>query len=363
MEVLDNRGTSMGKASAPFSSGLRSSRFGSDPAGTTERAALKLCLVLLPGFSQLSLSSFVDPFRCVNKLMSRRSFNWQTFGIGTGSVASSSGMSVEVDASVDECNINERESALVLIGGDYIEDRHSPRLRSLLRRHALRKIPIYAIGTATWLLAEAGVLRNGARCTVHWSKLAALCETFQDLAAEDVLFVHDGNFTTCAGELSAFDLATEMIEARCGSELALRVCEQLTADKRRSGGSYQSIPPGLQYAGAAKKVLQAIKIMEKNTEDLLSLDDLARHVSLSRRQVERLFEKHLGTTPYRYYMSRRLHKAKQLLETTSMPIIDIAVACGYISSSHFSKSFKDHFRQLPSRVRASAIRTGHDLQA
>lgn len=182
------------------------------------------------------------------------------------------------------------------------------------------------------------------------------------MVAEDALFVRDGSLTTCAGEFAAFDLATAMIEARCGNEIARRVCEQLTADKRRDGESHQSIPPGLRYAGAAGNLLRMIRLMERHTEDLLPLNDLAQKVSLSRRQVERLFEKHLRTSPHKYYLSLRLHKAKQLLETTNMPVIEIVVACGYVSSSHFSKSFKDHFRLLPSRTRATAAMFGRVLQ-
>lgn len=351
-------------SSALFPSESRPPHLGSRAEGTSARGPLTLCVVLLPGFSQLSLSSFIDPFRCANKLIGFSAFAWRTFGIGTRSVGSSSGISVEVDAYVDERrNISDRESALVLIGGDHVEDRHPPQLYAFLRRQVRRGVPIYAIGTATWLLAEAGAFRSGARCTVHWTKAAALCETYQDLVVEDALFVRAGNLTTCAGEFAAFDLAANMIEACFGSEIAGRVCEQLTADRWRSGASCQSIPPGLRHASVAGNVLRIVKLMERHTEDPLPLDDLAQKVSLSRRQVERLFEKHLGTTPHKYYLLLRLQKAKQLLETTDMAVIDIAVACGYASSSHFSKSFKDHFRVLPSRTRATAAMPGRALQS
>ena len=359
MNIFDKREACTGQEpSARLACEPRFLRHGAIEAHTTGKGTLKLRLVLLPGFSQLSLSSFIDPFRCANALTDHRPFEWQTFGIGTAAVASSSGILVEVDASLDACRTDDRESALVLIGGVHVEDRPSPQLSAFLRRQARHNVPIYAIGTATWLLAEAGVLRSGARCTIHWTKLAALSETFRDVIAEDVLFVRDGNVTTCAGDFAAFDLAADMIEERCGTDLARSVCEQLTADRWRSGKSCRSVPPGLRYAGAAGKVLRVVKMMERNTEDPLPLDELSRRVSLSRRQIERLFEKHLKTTPYQYYLALRLQKARQLLETTSMPVIDVAMACGFISSSHFAKSFKEHFRIPPSRTRATATTLG-----
>ncbi len=335
----------------------RSSHFGmrfshSDGRG---KAPAKMHLLLSPGFSQLTLSSFVDPLRYANLLAKERSFDWRILEADGKPVVSSSGMTLEVDGALDIWDARGEHAALVLIGGDHIEQQASPRLTAYLRNQSRRNVPIYALGTATWLLAEAGLLNNGARCTIHWSKLAALSEKYRHLVAEDVLFVQHGNLTTCAGEFAAFDLAVEIIEQRLGSDLARSVCEQLTADRWRAGGSCQSIPPGLRYVGAAEKVIRIAKLMERNLEEPLCLEDLARRVSLSRRQVERLFEKHLNTTPLRHYLSLRLRKAKQLLEMTSMPVVDVAVACGFVSSSHFAKSFKDHFRMAPSKTRTTLV--------
>lgn len=329
----------------------------------TADGAFRFFLVLLPGFSQFSLSAFIDPLRCANVLSRHQLFQWQTVGLEAKPVASSSGMLIDVAASLEDCRCEDQASALVLVGGDQAEDAPSPQLRAFLRRQVRSNIPIYAMGTATWLLAEAGVLRSGARCTIHWTKLAALSETFHDLIVEDVLFSQEGNIVTCAGGFAAFDLATDIVLEHCGSDLAHRICQQVIADRWRSGERCQSIPFGLKYTGAGTKMLRVVKLMEKNTEDPLPLDEIARRVSLSRRQIERFFEKHLNTTPRKYYMSVRLHKAKQLLETTNMPVIDIAVACGYISSSHFSKSFKDYFQTVPSQSRAPAAVLGNRFAA
>ncbi|MER9191510.1 helix-turn-helix domain-containing protein [Mesorhizobium australicum] len=103
----------------------------------------------------------------------------------------------------------------------------------------------------------------------------------------------------------------------------------------------------------AKKLLRILQLMEKNVEEPLSLRDISRRAELSRRPIERLFERHLSTTPWQHYLSLRLTKARQLIEMTAMPITDVAIACGFVSGSHFSKCFREHFKILPSRLRAA----------
>ena len=85
---------------------------------------------------------------------------------------------------------------------------------------------------------------------------------------------------------------------------------------------------------------------------------MADDVGLSSRQVERLFQNHLNSTPGRYYLKLRLKRAKYLLQQTSLPILDIAIACGFTSASHFSKCYREGFNCTP-----SAERRGIDTSA
>ncbi|MEO5325630.1 GlxA family transcriptional regulator [Mesorhizobium sp. CC13] len=321
-----------------------------------QAAPAEFLVLLLPGFSQLCLSSLVDPLRLANMLSGRDLFHWKLTSLDGRSVASASGITVEVSgcfAEAASAALYEPQSTFTICAGEGVERHSSHELRALLRRAARAQLPIQALGTATWLLADAGLLSE-ARCTIHWTKMAALSETFYDLATDDALFVRDGQIVTCAGELAAFDLAIDLVQERCGAELARSICQHVTADRWRDGASCQSVPPGLRYGNTGKKLLRIIRLMEQNIEEPLSLEEISARVSLSRRQIERLFERHLSTTPWQHYLGLRLAKARQLIELTAMPIMDVAVACGFVSSSHFSKSFRDHFRVLPSKLRAAA---------
>jgi transcriptional regulator GlxA family with amidase domain len=314
-------------------------------------------ILLLPGFSQLCLSSLVDPLWLANSLSRRELFRWRLVSADGKSVESASGVCVEVSGSVTgEVRPHQGGShacSVVVCAGEGVERHNSDSVRAFLRGCVRSHMPVYALGTATWLLADAGLLGN-SRCTIHWGKMAALSEIYYDLDIDDALFVRDGQFTTCAGELAAFDLAVDLIHARCSVELIRDICQHLTADRWRDGASCQSVPPGLRYAGSAKKLVRILQLMEKNIEEPLPLEEIARRVALSRRQIERLFEQHLSTTPWQHYLGLRLARARQLIELTKMPIMNVAVACGFASAAGFSKNFRDHFKTSPSRMRKTA---------
>ncbi|PWK76980.1 GlxA family transcriptional regulator [Aminobacter sp. AP02] len=325
------------------------------PRQPLPQVSAEFSILLLQGFSQLCLSSLVEPLRVANALAGTELFRWKLVSLDGCSVASASGISVEVSGSCAEAAKTlpfEPQAAMAICAGEGVERHGSHELRACLRRLARAQLPVYALGTATWLLADAGLLGD-IRCTIHWGKMAALSESFYDLAIDDALFVRDGQIVTCAGELAAFDLAIDIVQERCGTELARSICQHVTADRWRDGASCQSVPPGLRYGSTGKKLLRILQLMEKNIEDPLSLEEISSKVSLSRRQIERLFERHLSTTPWQHYLTLRLVKARQLIEATAMPIMDVAVACGFVSSSHFSKSFRDHFKVLPSKLRSA----------
>lgn len=113
----------------------------------------------------------------------------------------------------------------------------------------------------------------------------------------------------------------------------------------------ERVPLRVSLGTSLPKLVDAVTLMEANIEEPLSLDELAGYTSISRRQLERLFDKHLNCTPSRYYLELRLQRARQFLLETEMPIIDIALACGFSSAPHFSKSYRDFFEHAPNAER------------
>jgi transcriptional regulator GlxA family with amidase domain len=101
------------------------------------------------------------------------------------------------------------------------------------------------------------------------------------------------------------------------------------------------------------KLSQVIQMMEGNIEDPMSPADLAEEVGMSTRQLERLFRRYLNRSPKRYYMELRLQKARNLLMQTDMSVINVALACGFASPSHFSKCYRSHYNTTPYRERGT----------
>lgn len=311
-------------------------------------------IFLFPGFSQLSLSSLIDPLRIANAASSLKLYSWRLVSMDGKPVTCASGLTIAVTGDLrserTRIETSNTPTSVVLCAGEGVEQLRSPDLGALLRWCVRHKVDIYTLGTGTWLVAELGLLNN-SRCTIHWEKLSALSETFYDLAVDDALFVRDGLFVTCAGEFAAFDLAIDILKKRCSPDLVNTVCQHVTADRWRDGSTVQSPPPGLRYTGRNEKLSGVVRLMQQNVEDPLSLKEIANEVCLSRRQIERMFHRYLATTPHQFYRSLRLARARQLLISTSLSILKIAVACGFASSSNFSTCFRNRFGILPRELR------------
>jgi len=328
---------------------------GNAAAAMPGQAALDVVVLILPGFSHLSLASVLEPLRCANEVAGRELFRWRLVAAEGGQVASATGISVcatsdfasERTALFGNC----APWAVFICAGTEVEGHVTGELRGLLRAYSRQRVPLLGLGTGAWALAASGLLVDG-RCTIHWKRMAALAETYGNLEISDALYVTDGRITSCAGEFAAFDLVASMMQSLCGDELTRDVCRLLMADRWRDGESRQATPVGLRLGSTSAALIHAIRLMERNLEVPLSMCAISRETGLSRRQLERLFEKHLSTTPWRYYVSLRLDKARQLIVQTGLPITAIAISCGFVTSSHFSKSFRTRFGFSPNSLRA-----------
>jgi len=129
------------------------------------------------------------------------------------------------------------------------------------------------------------------------------------------------------------------------------VAEQFICDRIRRTDDEQRIPLRHQIGNKSAKLIAAVGLMEANLREPIGQDELAAYVDLSRRQLQRLFDKYLLCSPSRYYLQLRLRRARELLLATRMSIADITEECGFVSTSNFSKSYKELFGYAPSMER------------
>ena len=106
---------------------------------------------------------------------------------------------------------------------------------------------------------------------------------------------------------------------------------------------------------------QAVRYIEDNLNRPLSLEEIASHVSVSTRQLTRLFSAFAGTSPAQYVRITRLDRASALLTRTELPIKEISHQIGFTDVQYFTRCFTTHFGVSPGAYRHGA-RSGQIIQ-
>lgn len=309
----------------------------------------RFVFVLLDQFTMLCFASAVEALRIANRMSGQDLYEWTLVGEGGEYSQSSAGIWFRLDSDLEEVA---REDVILLCGGIDVAGATSKRLLSWIRREA-RKGPVIAgLCTAGFTLARAGLL-DGKRATIHWENQDSFAEEFEEVTLTKSIFVIDGNRITTAGGTASIDLMLKLIAEDHGEDLANLVADQLIYTSIRTDQDTQRLSIPTRIGVRHPKLGQVIRMMEQNIEDPISPAQLAMDVGMSTRQLERLFRRYLNRSPKRYYMELRLGKARNLLMQTDMSVINVALACGFASPSHFSKCYRAHYDTTPYRERGS----------
>jgi transcriptional regulator GlxA family with amidase domain len=166
--------------------------------------------------------------------------------------------------------------------------------------------------------------------------------------------VIDRDRYTAAGGAASTDLMLKLIARKHGTELANLVADQMIHTAIRADSDEQRLSIPARIGVRHPKLAAVIARMESHIEEPVSPVLLARDVGMSTRQLERLFRRYLNRSPKRYYMELRLGKARNLLMQTDMSVINVALACGFTSPSHFSKCYRALYKTTPYRERGTS---------
>ena len=304
----------------------------------------RIGFLLVADFSLIAFSSAFDALRMANRMREQKIYEWRVLTYDGQPISSSSGLTITPDGDVAFATDLD---ILFVCAGDKVHLTVAKPLLSRLRRLAQKKVALGAMCTGSYLLARAGLL-DGYRCTIHWENMASMREEFPNAIVSQELFEIDRERYTCSGGTAPLDMMLNIISRHHGAQLAVAISEEFICERIRGRHDRQRVPLRLHLGTSQPKLMEAVALMEANLEEPMSLDELAQHVRLSRRQLERLFQKHLSCVPTRYYLELRLAKARQLLLQTSMSIVDVAFASGFVSAPHFSKCYRD-FYGIPPR--------------
>jgi len=309
----------------------------------------RFVFVLLDRFTLLCFSCAVESLRIANRMAGRELYAWELSGEGGETATCSAGISLALTMDLGDLD---REDTVLLCGGIDVQSATTKRLISWLRREARKGVTMGGLCTAGYSLARAGLL-EGRRATIHWENQDSFAEQFDDVTLTKSVFVIDGNRITTAGGTASIDLMLKIIADDHGEDLATAVADQLIYSSIRTDQDTQRLSIPTRIGVRHPKLSQVIQMMELNIEEPISPSILARDVGMSTRQLERLFRRYLSRSPKRYYMELRLQKARNLLMQTNMSVINVALACGFTSPSHFSKCYRAHYDTTPYRERGA----------
>ncbi len=307
----------------------------------------RIGFLLLPEFSSLGLAAAIEPLFVANWLAQRPVFEWTTISIDGRPVRASNGTQATVDADLSAADF---ASVFVLASFEPLAAaRHSEALR-WLKRLARTGVELGGIENGSWMLARAGLL-NDRDVSVHWDNLAGFQEAFPACRATSQLYCRSRNRITCAGASAILDLMIAFMGWLGEGDLAAEVADHLLLTRVRPPHTEQR--QGLETAreGVDRVVAEVARLMAAHLEEPLSCRQIARRVGLSLRQIERRFAQELNSTVLQHYRQVRVAKAHQLLQQTTLSVIDVAVACGFSSPEYFSRVYRRQFGCLPSRDR------------
>ena len=279
----------------------------------------------------------------------KKLYDWTFIGENEEFVSCSAGTQFKLDTTLIELH---RDDTILLCGGTTIQESTTKKLIGWLRREARRGLVIGGLCTAAYPMAKAGLL-DEKKATIHWENQDSFAEEFLEVELTKTVYVCDGNRYTTAGGTSSIDLLLKIIADDHGEELANAVADQMIYSSIRTDQDTQRLSVPTRIGVRHPKLSKVIQMMEINIEEPKSPSILAKDVGMSTRQLERLFRRYLDRSPKRYYMELRLQKARNLLMQTDMSVINVALACGFASPSHFSKCYRAHYDTTPYRERGS----------
>lgn len=310
--------------------------------------------LLVPEFSMIAATSAIDALRLANRITGQDHYRYVLIAPEGRQVTASNGITLTTNHTMGDA---ESYSIVFVCGGVDIQRHDDKRIHAWLRRIVRNGTKLGALCTGSHILARAGLL-DGYRCTIHWENLAGFSEEFADVEVSNELFEIDRDRYTCSGGTAALDMTLNIIASQYGDELAAMISDGIMHDRIRGPHDHQRMALRSRLAASHPKLLSVVSSMEENLEEPLSCSELAHGIGLSTRHLERLFRKHFDRTPTRYYLELRLERARLLLLQTSLSVLGVALACGFVSASHFTKCYRDHFGHTPREERSNNRRFG-----
>ncbi|MBU2897896.1 GlxA family transcriptional regulator [Vibrio hepatarius] len=308
--------------------------------------------VVLEHFSLMSFTCAVDCLVTSNLVEGENRFIFAIAGLEPVDVISDLGIAVTPDQTLSEIKTVDNIDILIICGGYRTNLTEHSHLSKLLALGFKRDVTLGGIWNGAIFLAQAGVL-DGQQYALHPDNHAYAKERFPRCILSSSSYVNNGNILTSAGASSTLDLMLTLIQKITSQPNSNAVREILSCDR----GISTTVQPIIHTClpDSVPAILkEASTLMTNNLDELLTIDDIARYLNISRRKLERLFKTHIQASPSKYYLELRLTYARQLLLQSEDSISTIAASTSFSSTTHFSRCFKEFFSVSPTAMRSQA---------
>lgn len=310
----------------------------------------RLGFLIFPGFPMSCLTSAIEPLRAANEIAGQTAFEWALISETGQRVDSSAHVGFDPDCALGEVDALDY---LFLLSGPNGMFQSPKRAFSQMRRLARHGVAMGGVSGGVFPLARSGLL-DGCSTSVHWCYEAAFAAEFPDLAITDDVIVIDQNRHTVSGAAAAFDLMLHLIEQRLGDDVTTEVACWFQHPLVRGQGVRQKIPTFKTVSTAnmlPSAVTQAVDLFASHIGDPVSIAQVAAHVQMSPRQLERTFKRSTGQSPSRYYRMLRMNAARQLVQYSKNTMTAIANEVGYPTSARMAQHYRQVFGLSPQEDR------------
>ncbi|MET9341065.1 helix-turn-helix domain-containing protein [Nonomuraea sp. NPDC003804] len=317
--------------------------------------AHRVVIALFPNVDLLDVTGPAEVFALANRIGGRALYDVRLAGPQGGQVTTAAGVRLVADLRFDEVG-DEVDTLLVPGAVDVTPD--GPRaltdaeVVAWVRRIAPSTRRVASVCVGAHVLAAAGLL-DGLTATTHWSTAAQLAADHPDVTVDpDPIFVRSsGRVWTGAGISACLDLTLALVAEDHGEETALAVARELVMYLKRQGGQSQFSVP-MAYAASGRRDIDDLRLwIGEHLAEELTTTELAARMGLSQRQFTRVFRQKTGTTPAAYIESARVEVARRLLETTDLPLPQVAAGSGLGSVETLHRAFRRRLGTGPGSYR------------
>jgi len=303
-----------------------------------------LSFLLFPGYSMASLQAAIEPLRLANEITNQPLYTWQLLSLCNKEVIASNGLTI---STTDYRNY--QPNNLFIHSGAcpwfYSDSALLWWLRGLYKNNAV----LAGIDTGSYLLAQANLLTKGT-VSINWQAAAGFNKQYPQLKISESAYEISVQCISCIGGFAVSELMLKLIKQHFDPTLVDSIASHLMMPEQQIDLSKTQI-----IKRHEPRLFKVLELMQDNLSEPLCRIELASRAHVSVRQLERLFKIHLDMSPANYYLKIRLDYAQQLILNSPLHIGEISTACGFNSSSNFSRTYRKLFGVGPKRDRMKSL--------